>query len=168
MGEDQATSWRFDKSGRRRPAQVDIHVHTKEGSMKDVLQRLLITGAAVVALGLAPQVYANQSSEGIPCRLQSEDLEKVCAASQSDIIRTENIDNNAISICGCPNRGITVEQCSDAVCSNLEGPQILAPNASRVSYGHGLQGSTCRNETICPDPPIGGDLVCQTVKICKD
>ena len=37
--------------------------------MKDLVQRLFVTGAAVVAFGLAPQVSAQQSSEGINPRV---------------------------------------------------------------------------------------------------
>jgi hypothetical protein len=106
--------------------------------------------------------------------LDPDDLDEICELASSEIIKLENIDNTPISTCGCPNPDpddpdleITIEQCSDAVCSNLEGPQILAPGSSRVSYGDGLVGSRCRKETTCEVPPLGGDLVCKTKKICK-
>jgi len=132
--------------------------------MKDLVQRLLVTGAAVVAFGLAPQVSAQQSSEGIECP-DAAYLKEICESGNFDIVRLENIDNTPPITCGCP--GITVEQCSDAVCSNF-GEQILDTDASRVSYGDGLKGSKCRKETTCLVPPIGGDLVCETKKICKN
>ena len=77
---------------------------------------------------MAPQLedishYEACSAPG-PCRLDPGDLEEICALAPFEIIKLENIDNTGISTCGCPNRDITVEQCSDAVCSNF-GPQTL-------------------------------------------
>jgi hypothetical protein len=128
------------------------------------------TGISMDSGLMAPQLegisrYEACSGPG-SCRLDPDDLEEICALAPFEIIKLENIDNAPISTCGCPNRDVTVEQCSDAVCSNF-GPQTLDTNASRVSYGDGLVGSRCRKETTCEIPPAGGVVECTTKRICK-
>ena len=142
--------------------------------MKDVVRLLFTTGAAVVAFGLAPQVSAqsqDSTQKVIPCPLAEPQLEEICEFAPFQYMRLENIlntdENFAVSFCGCPDRKITVEDCSDPVCTD-KGSQTLAPDASRVSYGDGLEGSKCRKETTCLVPPIGGDNVCETKRTCKD
>jgi hypothetical protein len=132
--------------------------------MKDTVQRLFVTGAAVVAFGLAPQVFAQQ---GLICPLSDDDLKMICALTKSyDYVRLESITNTPpVGICGCADREVKVETCSDAVCSNLGTQELAANNASRVSYGDGIHGSHCRKETVCNG--VGGDVVCETVRICR-
>ena len=131
--------------------------------MKDVVRLLFITGAAVVAFGPAPQVAAQKV---IPCPLDEAQVEQVCAFAPFEYMRLENIlntdENFALSYCACPD--VRIEECSDSVCSDL-GEQILAPDSSRVSYGDGLVGSTCKKETVYIQ--VGGDTVPYTVRVCK-
>lgn len=155
--------------------------------MRHFVQRLFVTGVvAIIAFGLAPQVSAGGNSGGDdpdcfaedegcpplpnPCQVKPQTVKKIC-----DMLKREGIDymdlykldNTRFDTCGCG--GVTSETCIDDVCTDPDTgvSPTMAPGLSSIESGTGFLGSTCKKKTFCFVPPAGGNLVCETRKVCN-